>query len=50
MQWMATTQLQQSRYLDSSVEKYARACLSSLKWWDNLKRIVDSVQPLYAFL
>jgi hypothetical protein len=30
--------------------KYAHACLSSLPWWDNLKRIVESVQPLYAFL
>jgi hypothetical protein len=49
MQWMATPQLQQSGYLDSNVGKYAHACLSSLPWWDNLKRIVDSVQPLYAF-
>jgi hypothetical protein len=50
MQWMATPQLQKSGYLDSNAEKYARACLSSLSWWDNLKRIVESVQPLYTFL
>jgi hypothetical protein len=50
MQWMATPQLQQSGYLDSNAEKYVHACLSSLPWWDNLKRIVESVQPLYAFL
>jgi hypothetical protein len=36
--------------LDSNAEKYAHAYLSSLPWWDNLKRIVESVQPLYAFL
>jgi hypothetical protein len=36
--------------LDSNDGKYAHACLSSLPWWDNLKRIVESVQPLYAFL
>jgi hypothetical protein len=50
MQWMATPQLHQSGYLDSNTEKYVHACLSSLPWWDNLKGIVDSVQPLYAFL
>jgi hypothetical protein len=50
MQWMATSQLQQFGYLDFNARKYAHDCLSSLPWWDNLKRIVDSVQPLYAFL
>jgi hypothetical protein len=50
MQWMITPQLQKYGYLDSNAEKYAHACLSSLLWWDNLKRIVESVQPLYAFL
>jgi hypothetical protein len=50
MQWMATPQLQQPVYLNSNAGKYAHACLSSLPWWDNLKRIVESVQPLYAFL
>jgi hypothetical protein len=50
MQWMATPQLQHSGYLDSNAEKYVHACLFSLPWWDNLKRIVESVQPLYAFL
>jgi hypothetical protein len=50
MQWMATPQLQKSGYLDSNAGKYAYACFSRLPWWDNLKRIVKSVQPLYAFL
>jgi hypothetical protein len=50
MQWIVTPQLQKSGYLDSNAEKYAHACLSSLPWWDNLKRIVKSVQTLYAFL
>jgi hypothetical protein len=50
MQWMATPQLQKFGYLDFNAGKYAHACLSSLPWWDNLKRIVESVQPLYAFL
>jgi hypothetical protein len=50
MQWMTTPQLQQSRYLDSNAEKYAHTCLSSLPWWDNLKRIMDSFQLVYAFL
>jgi hypothetical protein len=36
--------------LDSNAEKYVHAYLSNLPWWDNLKRIVKSVQPLYAFL
>jgi hypothetical protein len=36
--------------MDSNAEKYACACLSSLAWWDNLKRIMESIQPLYAFL
>jgi hypothetical protein len=47
---MATPQLQQSGYLNFNAEKYAHAYLSSLSWWDNLKRIMESVQPLYAFL
>jgi hypothetical protein len=46
MQWMVTPQLQNSWYLDSNAGKYAHACLSSLPWWDNLKRIMESVQPL----
>jgi hypothetical protein len=50
MQLMTTPQLQQSGYLDSNAGKYAHAYLSSLPWWDNLKRIVKSVQLLYAFL
>jgi hypothetical protein len=50
MQWMATPQIQKSGYLDSNAGKYAHACLSSLPWWDNLKRIMESIQPLYAFL
>jgi hypothetical protein len=32
MQWMATPQLQQPRYLDTNAGKYAYACLSSLSW------------------
>jgi hypothetical protein len=50
MQWMTTPQLQNYGYLDSNAGKYAHACLSSLPWWNNLKRIVESVQPLYVFL
>jgi hypothetical protein len=50
MQWMATPQLQKSGYLDSNAEKYTYDCLSILSWWDNLKRIVEYVQPLYVFL
>jgi hypothetical protein len=50
MQWMATPELQKSGYLDSNAGRYAYACLSNLPWWDNPKRIVDSVQPLYVFL
>jgi Protein of unknown function (DUF 659) len=50
MQWMASSELLESGYLNSDPGKYAHACLSSLAWWDNLKRVVDSVQPLYAFL
>jgi hypothetical protein len=34
--------------LDSNAGKYAHACLSNLPWWDNLKKITESVQPLYA--
>jgi hypothetical protein len=49
IQLMATPQLQKFGYLDSNAGKYAHACLSSLPWWDNLKRIVEYVQPLYAF-
>jgi hypothetical protein len=36
---MATPQLQKSGYLDFNVGKYAHACLSSLTWWDNLKKL-----------
>jgi hypothetical protein len=50
IQWIATPQLQKSGYLDSNAGKYVHAYLSSLPWWDNLKRIMESVQPLYAFL
>ena len=50
MQWMASSELLQSKYLDLDAGKYAHAALSSLQWWDSLKRVVDSVQPLYAFL
>jgi hypothetical protein len=49
MQWMATPQLQKSGYLIPMLE-YMHMLVSSLSWWDNLKRIVEFVQPLYAFL
>jgi hypothetical protein len=47
---MTTPALQQFGYLDSNAGKYAHACLSSVSWWENLKRIMDCVQSLYAFL
>jgi hypothetical protein len=47
---MAIPQLQNSRYLDSNAGKYVHAYLSSLPWWDNLKKFMESVQPLYALL
>jgi hypothetical protein len=50
MQWMTTPRLQKSGCLDFNARKYVHACLSSLPWWDNLKRIMKFVQLLYAFL
>ena len=50
MQWMGSSELLNSNFLDSDSGKYAHAALSSLQWWDDLKIVVDSVQPLYAFL
>jgi hypothetical protein len=44
------SELEQSEYLDYEAGKCAHASLSSLTWWDQLKRVIDFVQPSYAFL
>jgi hypothetical protein len=44
MQWMASPEFQNSKWMAS------QARLSNMEWWDGLKYIIDTVQPVYKLL
>ena len=47
---MASTEFLQSKWADTEDGRFTHARLSSLEWWDGLKYIIDTVQPIYKFL
>ena len=50
MQWMASTEFLQSKWADTEDGRFTHARFSSMEWWDGLKYIIDTVQPIYKFL
>ena len=50
MQWMASTEFVQSKWADTEDGRFTNARFSSMEWWDGLKYIIDTVQPIYKFL
>ena len=50
MQWMASSEFQHSKWADTEDGRFTHARFSSMEWWDGLKYIIDTVQPIYKFL
>ena len=50
MQWMVTSEFRESRHFKSEMGQYAFQTLTSLDWWNNMKYVLDDVEPLYSFL
>ena len=47
---MASPEFLQSKWADTKEGRFAHARLSSIDWWDRLKYIIDTVQPVYKLL
>jgi hypothetical protein len=50
MQWMASSEILQSKWTDIEEGRLAHTRLSSIEWWEGLKYIIDTVQPVYKLL
>jgi len=50
MQWMASTEFQHSKWANTEDGRFTHASFASMEWWDALKYIIDTVQPIYKFL
>ena len=50
MQWMASTEFLQSKWADTEDGRFTHARFSSMEWWEGLKYIINTVQPIYKFL
>jgi hypothetical protein len=50
MQWMASTEFQHSKWANTEDGRFTQASFASMEWWDALKYIIDTVQPIYKFL
>ena len=50
MQWMVTSEFRESRHFKSEMGQFAFQTLTSLDWWNNMKYVLDDVEPLYSFL
>jgi len=50
MQWMASTEFQNSKWANTEEGRFTHASFSSMEWWDAMKYIIDTVQPIYKFL
>jgi hypothetical protein len=50
MQWMASPEFQNSKWAHTEEGRFAHFRLSNMDWWDGLKYIIDTVQPVYKLL
>jgi hypothetical protein len=50
MQWMASPEFQNSKWVNTDESRFSHARLSNMEWWDGLKYIIDTVQPIYKLL
>ncbi|KAE8811853.1 hypothetical protein D1007_11271 [Hordeum vulgare] len=49
-QWMVSDEWKNSDWKTEEEFDYIEACLTSSEWWNDLKRVLDRVQPLYFVL
>ncbi|KAE8809670.1 hypothetical protein D1007_13710 [Hordeum vulgare] len=49
-QWMVSDEWKNSEWKTEEEFDYIEACLTSSEWWNDLKRVLDRVQPLYNVL
>ena len=47
---MASTEFLQSKWADTEDGRFTHPKFSSMEWWEGLKYIIDTVQPIYKFL
>ena len=47
---MASTEFQHSKWANTEDGRFTHASFASMEWWDALKYIIDTVQPIYKFL
>jgi hypothetical protein len=50
LRWMGSNDFLSSKWADTTEGRFAHSRLSNLDWWDNLKYIIDTVQPVYKLL
>ena len=46
---MACTEFLQSKWTDTEDDGFTHPRFSSMEWWEGLKYIIDTVQPIYKF-
>ena len=47
---MACTEFLQSKWADTKDGRFTHPRFSSMVWWEGLKYIIDTVQPIYKFI
>jgi hypothetical protein len=50
MQMMASPEFQNSKWAQTEEGRFAHFRLSNMDWWDEMKYIIDIVQPVYKLL
>jgi hypothetical protein len=50
LQWVSSLDFLNSKWADTEDERFMQVRFSCIKWWDGLKYIIDTVQPVYKFL
>lgn len=50
MQWMSSSEFTQSKWVRTDMGRFMHARFTSLEWWEGMKYIIDTVQPVYRLL
>jgi hypothetical protein len=50
LQWVSSPDFLNSKWADTEDGRFMQTRFSCIEWWDVLKYIIDTVQPVYKFL
>jgi hypothetical protein len=50
LQWVPSPDFLNSKWTDTEDGRFMQVRFSCIEWWDGLKYIIDTVQPVYKFL